>query len=151
MAGQVPICHARGPPSGGGGHFRNRSGDDPRFKTVPARSKSIDVGVCDTDRSHEAANPGEEWLAELRPADILCGKANRLANLFTGRYLADAGYFEAYEHPVEGDVVTPAIPARFQQSPPNVRRRWPKLGEHTRKILTAAGCSQAEIVAIFKG
>jgi crotonobetainyl-CoA:carnitine CoA-transferase CaiB-like acyl-CoA transferase len=91
----------------------------------------------------------EEWLAELRPADIPCGKANSLEDLFTDPYLMETGYFGAYEHPVEGDVVIPAIPARFSKSPPNVHRPWPMLGEHSREILAEAGYSDAEIEAIL--
>jgi crotonobetainyl-CoA:carnitine CoA-transferase CaiB-like acyl-CoA transferase len=92
----------------------------------------------------------EEWLAELRPADIPCGKANGLDELFTDPYLTETGYFEAYDHPVEGDVVIPAIPARFSKSPPNVHRPWPVLGEHNREILREAGYAETEIDAITK-
>ena len=122
--------------------------DDPRFNSVPARSSNIDA-VYATLTEGMKLRTTDEWLAELRPGDIPCGKANSLADLFTDPYLTETGYFESHEHPVEGDVVIPAIPARFSQSPPNVHRLWPKLGEHTREILTEAGCSRAEIEAIL--
>jgi crotonobetainyl-CoA:carnitine CoA-transferase CaiB-like acyl-CoA transferase len=91
----------------------------------------------------------EEWLAELRPADIPCGKANNLDDLFTDPYLAETNYFEPHQHPTEGDVVIPAIPARFSQSPPNIHRPWPTLGQHSMEILTEAGYAEAEIAAIL--
>jgi crotonobetainyl-CoA:carnitine CoA-transferase CaiB-like acyl-CoA transferase len=124
--------------------------DDPRFNSVPARSKNIDA-VYATLTEGMPKRTTEEWLAELRPADIPCGKANGLDDLFTDPYLTETGYFEAYAHPVEGDVVIPAIPARFSKSPPNVHRPWPVLGQHTREILAEAGCSEAEIEAIMGG
>jgi crotonobetainyl-CoA:carnitine CoA-transferase CaiB-like acyl-CoA transferase len=121
--------------------------DDPRFNSVPARSANIDA-VYATLTEGMKQRTTAEWLAELRPADIPCGKANRLDELFDDDYLTETGYFEPYDHPVEGKVVIPAIPARFSKSPPSVHRPWPKLGEHTREILAEAGCSEAEIEAI---
>jgi crotonobetainyl-CoA:carnitine CoA-transferase CaiB-like acyl-CoA transferase len=122
--------------------------DDPRFNSVSARSKNIDA-VYATLTEGMKQRTTEEWLAELQPADIPCGKANNLEDLFTDPYLRETEYFEAHQHPTEGDVIIPAIPARFSQSPPNIHRPWPTLGEHTREILAEAGCSEAEIEAII--
>lgn len=124
--------------------------DDPRFNSVPARSANIDtVYATLTEGMKQRATA--EWVALLRPADIPCGKANRLDELFEDDYLTETGYFEPYDHPIEGRVVIPAIPARFSKSPPNVHRPWPKLGEHTREILAEAGYSEAEIEVIVVG
>jgi crotonobetainyl-CoA:carnitine CoA-transferase CaiB-like acyl-CoA transferase len=123
--------------------------DDPRFNSVPARSANIDA-VYATLTEGMKQRTTEEWLAELRPADIPCGKANRLDELFGDDYLTETGYFEPHDHPVEGKVVIPAIPARFSKSPPSVHRPWPKLGEHTREILAEAGCTEAEIEQIVE-
>jgi crotonobetainyl-CoA:carnitine CoA-transferase CaiB-like acyl-CoA transferase len=124
--------------------------DDPRFNSVPARSRNIDAAYATLTHGMKQRTT-EEWLAELRPADIPCGKANSLDDLFTDPYLAETGYFESYEHPVEGDVVIPAIPARFSRSPANVHRPWPTLGEHSREILTEAGYSESDIADILGG
>lgn len=122
--------------------------NDTRFNSVPARSRNIDA-VYATLTEGMKQRTTAEWLAELRPADIPCGKANSLEDLFTDPYLTETRYFEPYQHPVEGDVVVPAIPAWFSRSPPNVHRPWPRLGEHTKEILAEAGYSAAEIEAII--
>lgn len=122
--------------------------EDPRFNSVSARSKNIDAAYATLTEGMKQRTT-EEWLAELRPADIPCGKANNLADLFTDPYLTETGYFEPHEHPTEGPVVIPAIPARFSGSPPNIHRPWPTLGQHSREILTEAGCSEAEIEVIL--
>src|SRR6195952_1159135 len=107
--------------------------DDPRFNSVPARSANIDARYATLTEGMKQRTTAE-WLAELRPADIPCGKANRLDELFEDDYLTETNYFERHDHPVEGPVVIPAIPARFSKSPPNVHRPWPTLGQHTREI-----------------
>jgi crotonobetainyl-CoA:carnitine CoA-transferase CaiB-like acyl-CoA transferase len=121
--------------------------EDPRFNSVPARSANIDA-VYATLTEGMKQRTTDEWLAELRPADIPCGKANSLDDLFTDPYLAETGYFERHQHPIEGDVVIPAIPARFSRTPANVHRPWPTLGQHTDEVLAEAGYSAAEIEAI---
>lgn len=123
--------------------------NDPRFSSVQARSANIDALYATLTEGMKQRTT-DEWLAELRPADIPCGKANTLADLFGDAYLAETGYFEPYRHPTEGDTIIPAIPARFSKSPPNVHRPWPALGEHTREILKEAGYFDEEIDAITR-
>jgi crotonobetainyl-CoA:carnitine CoA-transferase CaiB-like acyl-CoA transferase len=118
--------------------------NDPRFNSVTARSANIDAVYATLTQGMQQRTT-EEWLAELRPADIPCGKANGLDDLFTDPYLTETGYFEPHKHPIEGDVVIPAIPARFSKTPANVHRPWPTLGQHTREVLAEAGYSVAEI------
>jgi crotonobetainyl-CoA:carnitine CoA-transferase CaiB-like acyl-CoA transferase len=121
---------------------------DPRFNNLEARSDNVDAlyGTLTTGMKLKTT---AEWLAILRPADIPCGPANRLEDLFTDAYLQETNYFQRMEHPVEGRVVVPAIPARFSKSPPSVRSLWPTLGQHSREILREAGCSETEIDSIL--
>ena len=118
--------------------------DDPRFNSVRARSANVDA-LYATLTNEMRRRTTEAWLAELQPADVPCGKANSIDDLFTDPYLAETGYFEAHDHPVEGAVVTLAVPARFSRTPANVHRPWPVLGQHTREVLAEAGYSDREI------
>ncbi len=118
--------------------------NDPRFTTLESRSDNVDA-LYGTLTEGMKQKTTAEWLAILRPQDIPCGPANSLQDLFHDEYLQETGFFQHMTHPVEGDVVVPAIPATFSKSPPNVRSLWPTLGQHNREILREAGCSDAEI------
>jgi crotonobetainyl-CoA:carnitine CoA-transferase CaiB-like acyl-CoA transferase len=121
--------------------------DDPRFSSLQARSANIDAAYATLMEGMKQRTTAE-WLAELRPVDIPCGNCNSLGDLFADPYLIETGYFEAHVHPTDGEVVIPAIPARFSRTPPNIHRPWPQLGQHTNEILIEAGFSAAEIKAI---
>jgi crotonobetainyl-CoA:carnitine CoA-transferase CaiB-like acyl-CoA transferase len=124
--------------------------DDPSFATVPARSANIDA-LYATLTEGMPKRTTAEWVALLRPADIPCGPAHTLRDLFDYEYLKETNYFQIMTHPLEGEVVVPAIPATFSASPPSIRSLWPTLGQHNREILREAGCSEAEIDEITGG
>ncbi|HUN44115.1 MAG TPA: CoA transferase [Acetobacteraceae bacterium] len=122
--------------------------DDPRFASMAGRALNIDavLGVLSEGlRTRTTA----EWLTILTEADIPCGNAARLGDLFSDDYLRDTDFFQPMQHPTEGAVTVPAIAPAFSASPPSVRRLWPTLGEHTREVLREAGLAEAEIDAIF--
>ena len=122
--------------------------DDPRFKDMAGRTANVDA-------LYSALSDGmpqkttDEWIAELQPLDIPCGRAGTLSDLFDDPYLKETNFFEEMEHPVEGKVLNTAVPARFSKSPTNTRRLWPTLGEHNWEVLREAGCSAAEIEEIL--
>jgi crotonobetainyl-CoA:carnitine CoA-transferase CaiB-like acyl-CoA transferase len=121
--------------------------DDPRFVSLAARAKNIDA-VLGVLSEALRARTTDEWVAILTEADVPCGRANSLADLFDDEYLRETGFFTRAQHPTEGSVMVPAIAAEFSASPPAVRRLWPTLGQHTREVLREAGLSESEIDAI---
>lgn len=121
--------------------------EDPRFATMQGRTTHVDA-LYESVTVGMTARTTDEWIALLQPADIPCGRAGTLADLFDNEYLKETNFFERVDHPVEGEALMTAVPARFSASPPNTTRLWPTLGQHNREILREAGCSEIEIDAI---
>ncbi len=120
---------------------------DPRFATLGARSDNVDALYAALAEGLTTRTTAE-WVAILRPLDIPCGEAATLPGLLENEYLRETGFFAPAEHPVEGRVRVTAIPARFSESPPSVRRLWPPLGADTEAVLREAGFDAGEIAAI---
>lgn len=120
---------------------------DPRYATVASRSAHFPelygaVGEEIARRSTAA------WQQRLDAADIPNAPAAQLADLPTDPYLVETGFFHRYVHPQAGPLVTPSIPVKFTQTPPQLRKPPPCLGEHTEQILREFGFDDAAIAAV---
>lgn len=120
---------------------------DPRFGSVYARGQNADAvygALAEGLKTRTTA----EWSTLFTAADIPNGPANTLPDLLRDAYLRETEFFQPMQHEVEGEVLVTAIPARFSASPPEIRRLWPALGEHTDEVLREAGYSDSEIAGI---
>ena len=75
----------------------------------------------------------------LDAADLPNGRVNELAKMAEDPYLTQTGFFEHYDHPTEGAMVTTSIPVQFSATPASLRLRPPALGEHTAEVLREHG------------
>jgi crotonobetainyl-CoA:carnitine CoA-transferase CaiB-like acyl-CoA transferase len=91
----------------------------------------------------------EQAGARLDEVDLAWAPMSSLADLANSDMAEAAGCFIEVEDGWGGTFRAPASPARFPEGAPPVGRAAPKLGEHTREILEAAGLRPDEIEALI--
>lgn len=122
--------------------------DDPRFKTLADRVGNIDQTYQETGKTM-LSKTTKEWMDIFGETSVPTIVVNSLEDLIEDEHLKATGFWKTIEHPSEGTLRTPAFPITFSDSPADIRRHQPRLGEHTQEILTEAGLDQATIDAMI--
>ena len=122
--------------------------DDPRYKTLGTRLKHIETLYEELGKI-APTRTNAEWLTELDRLNIPAMTVNSLETLLRDPHLEAVGFWQTVEHPSEGTLRSPGIPAKYGKTPASIRRLPPRLGEHSAEILKEAGFAQSEIDALF--
>ena len=91
------------------------------------------------------AKSAKEWLIIFRENGIWAGEVYGYKELVNDPQIAHNGTFVEYDHPTEGHVKTPGFPYKFSQTPAQVYRGAPRVGEDTTEILIGLGYKAEEI------
>lgn len=91
-----------------------------------------------------------EIVERLKEQDLAHAPLGTLAELAAADYAREAGCFMTVEDGWGGTFETTASPARFPEGAPPTGKAAPKLGQHTREVLEAAGLSAAQIAELFE-
>lgn len=118
--------------------------DDPKFSTMSQRTQNIS-DLYEILSVAIAEHDSETLDSILTKADIPHGPMNRLADLFSNEYLKETSFFQEYDHPTEGKIITTKIPQQFSGTPPCIRLPPPQLGQHTQSVLQEFGFKPSEI------
>jgi crotonobetainyl-CoA:carnitine CoA-transferase CaiB-like acyl-CoA transferase len=122
--------------------------DDPRFRTFATRLRHIEVLYGELN-DIAPTRTNAEWLAELDRLNIPAMIVNSLESLLHDPQLEATGFWQTVEHPSEGTLRLPGIPATYSKTPGTIRRLPPRLGEHSLDILREFGVEQSEIDALL--
>jgi crotonobetainyl-CoA:carnitine CoA-transferase CaiB-like acyl-CoA transferase len=117
---------------------------DPRFATLGSRLRHIEL-LYEEIGKIAPTRTNDEWLAELDRHHIPGMIVNTLESLLRDPHLEATGFWQTLEHPSEGMLRLPGLPATYSKTPGAIRRLPPRLGEHSAEILGEAGFSAAEI------
>ncbi|WP_315830774.1 CoA transferase [Bradyrhizobium prioriisuperbiae] len=120
---------------------------DPRFASVGGRTQHI-AELYQAAAGIIATGTTEAWLAFCRKVDIPASRVNRLDELDADPHLVATGFFVDVEDDRSGRMRFPGSSVRFDGERAAVRMP-PRLGEHTREVLAAAGVSDGEVDALI--
>lgn len=123
--------------------------NDSRFCSITARTENVDelYGLL---AAEIAKNTTEWWVDSLKRNDIPVVKVLNPDDLLKDEHLLQTGFIRRDQHPTEGTVVGFESPIRLSESPVQVRRLAPNLGQHSTEILQDLGYNQTDIDA-FSG
>ncbi len=111
------------------------------------RHRNIDARLEATQEALRGRSSAE-WLARLEAEDVPCAPILRRSDMITHpQILANETVMET-AHPQAGRLRQARAAARCSESPLRDRHGAPRLGEHTREVLEAAGLSAAELEAL---
>lgn len=95
---------------------------------------------------------GERSTAEcvelLETLEIPLRKLNSMDSLLDDPHLTASGFFRSMEHPSQGRLRMPSPPTRFSEGE-NEPGPAPRLGEHSREILSELGYPPERIGGMF--
>ena len=117
--------------------------EDERFSTAQARTRNVRERKEITLK--EIANwTSREILARLNAHDVPSAPLLRRTELLDNEQIVASESIERHQYEGFGEVSQARPAAQFDKTPSEVRGPAPKLGEHTRKVLSELGYSEAE-------
>lgn len=123
--------------------------EDPRFKTLSDRVGNIDDTYQETAKTM-LNKTAKEWMEIFGKTSVPTIMVNDLVDLVNDEHLNAVGFWKSIDHPTEGKLRTPAFPIAFSESPADIRRHAPVLGEHSVEILKEAGLDDSAIDAMIE-
>lgn len=108
---------------------------DPRFARAPDRVRNREALVPILAAIIEQRS-GEDWITALEGAGVPCGPINNLAQVFDNPQVKARGMRQSIERADTGPIELVTNPVRYSATPTTLRRPPPRLGEHTREVLS---------------
>lgn len=121
---------------------------DPRFADMAARTRHIEA-LYQAAGELIAQRSTSQWLAICDELEIPAGPVNQLEDLPHDEHLKAIGYFTDLEDEHMGHVNFPGVPVSFDGKRPGITMP-PRLGQHTREVLTEAGLSPEKIDRLLR-
>jgi crotonobetainyl-CoA:carnitine CoA-transferase CaiB-like acyl-CoA transferase len=122
--------------------------EEERFKTLSSRLTHIDEVYGEVGRI-VATKSTAEWLEILGPSVVPTMIVNTLEDLLEDPHLEATGFWQFAQHPTEGRLRMAGIPVTFSETPGDIRRLAPRLGEHSVEVLKELGYDDAAIEAMI--
>jgi formyl-CoA transferase len=93
--------------------------------------------------------PAAHWVERLGAAGVPCGLIQNYDQVFNDPHLAARGFFAEAPHSKLGPMKQIGSPMRLSETPPQMKRAGPLLGEHTTELLRELDYPQEEISRLY--
>jgi crotonobetainyl-CoA:carnitine CoA-transferase CaiB-like acyl-CoA transferase len=80
--------------------------------------------------------PADEWVERLKDAGVPCGAVRSIGEALTDPQTLARHMVDMVAHPTIGPLPVLGVPVKLSTTPGSVRSAPPRLGEHTRGVLT---------------
>lgn len=121
--------------------FLGREDLTPEMWAEGERSRAVQAQIAAILRSR----PSAQWLEDLEAVDTCVGPVNSVAQALADRQVTHRAMVRPTDVDGEAGPAQLGPPFRMSATPLEIRRRAPRLGEHTRSVLTSAGYSDEQI------
>ena len=122
----------------------------PDFASAESRVRNR-AALIEVIEGETATQSRAHWLECLEARGIPCGPINSYAEAFANRQIQSREMVVTTDHPTLGSTSSPGSPIKMSETPPDVRGRAPRLGEHTLEVLREAGFSADEMAHLANG
>jgi crotonobetainyl-CoA:carnitine CoA-transferase CaiB-like acyl-CoA transferase len=118
--------------------------EDPRFRDNSARMQNLQA-LTDAMGSVLATRTRDEWITAFDAAGVPVGPVNTIGEALSHPQTLARNMVVDLEHPQAGPTKALGCPVHFSETPTQITRHAPMLGEHSRELLKEYGYSDAEI------
>ena len=118
--------------------------DHPDYATngdrVNHRSELVSLLV-----EHFQAKDADDWVADLQAVSVPAGPINDLKDVFNDPQVQHREMLREMPHPTLGTIQQTGLPIKFSETPGELEKHPPLLGEHNHQILNDLGYSDSDI------
>ena len=117
---------------------------DERFRTNGERMKNL-AALTPLIAERLKSRSSADWIREFEAAGVPVGPVNKIGEMLADPQVAAREMVVEVDHPRAGRTRALGLPIKFSETPGEITRAAPLLGEHTREVLAGLGYSSAEI------
>lgn len=121
--------------------------DDPRFKTNSDRMANLEALTISMNSVLRTGSRAD-WLCAFDAAGVPAGPVHTIGEALTHPQTLARGMVVDLNHPQAGKTKAIGCPIHFSQTPAQINRPAPMLGQHTRELLLEFSFTDAEVDAL---